>query len=72
MYKRQAFGFGSHFCLGNSLARIEIRVMVERLIARLPDLELVSPDIPFRPANFISGPETMPVRFTPVAPSTAR
>jgi cytochrome P450 family 142 subfamily A polypeptide 1 len=65
-----AFGFGSHFCLGNSLARIEIRVMVERLVARLPDLELVSPDIPFRPANFISGPETMPVRFTPVAPST--
>src|SRR5205085_1306260 len=56
-----AFGFGSHFCLGNSLARIEIRAMVERLIARLPDLELVSPDIPFRPANFISGPEAMPV-----------
>jgi cytochrome P450 family 142 subfamily A polypeptide 1 len=63
-----AFGFGSHFCLGNSLARIEIRVMVEQLIKRLPDLELVSPDIPFRPANFISGPEAMPVRFTPTAP----
>jgi len=65
-----AFGFGSHFCLGNSLARIEIRVMVEQLIKRLPDLELVSPDIPFRPANFISGPETMPVRFSPVSRAT--
>jgi len=61
-----AFGFGSHFCLGNSLARLEIRTMVERVLARLPDLELVTPDVAFRPANFISGPESMPVRFTPV------
>ncbi len=63
-----AFGFGSHFCLGNSLARLEIKVMVERLLTRLPDLELVSSDIEFRPANFVSGPESMPVRFTPTAP----
>lgn len=66
-----AFGFGSHFCLGNSLARLEIKVMVERVLARLPDLELVSPDLAFRPANFISGPESMPVRFTPTAPLSA-
>lgn len=62
-----AYGFGSHFCLGNSLARLEIKIMVERVLARLPDLELVSPDLPFRAANFISGPESMPVRFTPGA-----
>ena len=35
-----AFGFGAHFCLGNQLARLELRVMVERLLARLPDLHL--------------------------------
>ena len=35
-----AFGFGAHFCLGNQLARLEMRVMVERLLARLPDLHL--------------------------------
>jgi cytochrome P450 family 142 subfamily A polypeptide 1 len=62
-----AFGFGAHFCLGNSLARLEIRTMVERLINRLPDLELVSTDIEFRAANFVSGPESIPVRFTPTA-----
>ena len=32
-----AFGFGAHFCLGNQLARLELRVMFEQLFARLPD-----------------------------------
>lgn len=62
-----AFGFGTHFCLGASLARLELRVMVERLLTRLPDLELAGPT-PMRPANFVSGFESMPVRFTPTAP----
>ena len=35
-----AFGFGAHFCLGNQLARLELKVMVERVLARLPDLHL--------------------------------
>ncbi len=65
-----AFGFGTHFCLGNSLARLELRSMFERLLARLPDLELAEPAEPdARPANFISGYESMPVHFTPTAPS---
>ncbi|HEV7192613.1 MAG TPA: cytochrome P450 [Jatrophihabitantaceae bacterium] len=61
-----AFGFGSHFCLGNQLARIELRVMFEQLLARLPDLALAEPG-PFtlRPSNFISGVEAMPMTFTP-------
>ena len=64
-----AFGFGTHFCLGNSLARLELRVMFDRLLDRLPDLELVEPGEPaYRPANFVSGYEKMPVRFTPVEP----
>ncbi|MBE1536810.1 cytochrome P450 [Actinomadura algeriensis] len=61
-----AFGNGPHFCLGNSLARLELEVMFGRLLARLPDLEPVGSDEPLhRPANFVSGYETMPVRFTP-------
>ena len=64
-----AFGFGTHFCLGNSLARLELRVMFEQLLARLPDLELVGGEEPgYRAANFVSGYESMPVRFTPGAP----
>ncbi|GAS94591.1 cytochrome P450 [Mycolicibacterium canariasense] len=62
-----AFGFGSHFCLGNQLARLELRLMTERVLRRLPDLRLADgADVPLRPANFVSGPESMPVVFTPV------
>jgi len=65
-----AFGFGAHFCLGNQLARLELRVMVERVLARLPDLRLATERgaLPRRQANFISGIEEMPMAFTPSAP----
>ncbi|WKG02783.1 cytochrome P450 [Mycolicibacterium sp. HK-90] len=64
-----AFGFGTHFCLGNQLARLELRLMIERLLTRLPDLRLADDNqLPLRPANFVSGPEAMPVVFTPTAP----
>ena len=32
-----AFGFGTHFCLGASLARLEIAVMLDELLTRTPD-----------------------------------
>jgi cytochrome P450 family 142 subfamily A polypeptide 1 len=64
-----AFGFGTHFCLGNQLARLELTLMQERLLKRLPDLRLVSDvPLPLRPANFVSGLEAMPVEFSPSAP----
>jgi cytochrome P450 family 142 subfamily A polypeptide 1 len=57
---------GSHFCLGNSLARLELTVMFERLLDRFPDMEPVQQAEPaYRPANFISGYESLPVRFSP-------
>lgn len=61
-----AFGFGTHFCLGNQLARLELRVMFKQLFDRLPDLALASPGpLRCRSSNFISGLESMPVTFTP-------
>ena len=64
-----AFGFGPHVCLGNSLARLEITTILDRLLDRLPDLALVAPDEPpRRAANFVSGYESMPVTFSPTAP----
>jgi cytochrome P450 family 142 subfamily A polypeptide 1 len=63
-----AFGFGSHFCLGNQLARLELSMMTRRVLERLPDLRLAEDaTVPLRPANFVSGPEAMPVVFTPTA-----
>lgn len=65
-----AFGFGTHFCLGQALARLELRVMFEQLLSRLPDLELAADPatLPRRRANFISGLESMPVTFSPSKP----
>ncbi len=65
-----AFGFGAHFCLGNQLARLELRVVVERVLARMPDLGLAveRAALERRAANFISGIEQMPVAFTPTPP----
>ena len=64
-----AFGFGAHFCLGASLARLELRVVLERLLERLPDLALAEAGEPeLRASNFVSGYEALPVRFTPTQP----
>ena len=65
-----AFGFGAHYCLGQALARLELEVMFERLMQRLPDIELTSDSasLPRREANFITGLEAMPVKFTPTKP----
>ena len=64
-----AFGFGAHFCLGNRLARLELALMFDRVLDRLPDLALAEEvEPPKRAANFVSGYETMPVVFTPTSP----
>ena len=60
-----AFGFGPHFCMGASLARLELNVMFSELLRRLPDLHLAGDPLPRRSSNFISGPEAMPIAFTP-------
>lgn len=67
-----AFGFGTHFCMGNQLARLELSLMTERVLQRLPDLRLAEgAEVPLRPANFVSGPVSMPVVFTPSKPVLA-
>jgi cytochrome P450 family 142 subfamily A polypeptide 1 len=61
-------GYGTHHCLGASLARLELRIMFEELNRRLPDIQLASDEaLPVRPSNFIVGIESMPVRFSPSA-----
>lgn len=60
-----AFGFGAHFCLGASLARIEVQSMVDRVLRRLPDVELAAGEPPTR---FLGALRELPVRFTPIAP----
>jgi cytochrome P450 family 142 subfamily A polypeptide 1 len=62
-------GYGTHHCLGASLARLELRILFEELLRRLPDIEVASDEpLAYRPSNFIVGIERMPVRFTPSKP----
>ena len=61
-----AFGIGQHSCLGLNLARLEIKVMFEELLRRMPDLELDGKVRRLR-SNFINGVKEIPVRFTPCA-----
>jgi cytochrome P450 family 142 subfamily A polypeptide 1 len=64
-----AFGFGAHFCLGASLARMEMRVMFEEVLTRLPDVRL-APEaadgfLPRSHSTFIRGIVEMPVVYDP-------
>jgi cytochrome P450 family 142 subfamily A polypeptide 1 len=59
-------GHGTHFCLGAPLARLELRVIFEELLRRLPDMQLDGPT-PLRPSNFIVGIDAMPVVFEATA-----
>lgn len=61
-------GGGPHFCLGASLARMEIRLVFKEIATRLPDMELAG-DARFLISNFIGGIKELPVKFSPT-PST--
>jgi cytochrome P450 len=54
---------GPHMCLGNALARIELRIMFEDLIGRLNSMERTG-DVDFLRSNFVHGIKRMPVRVT--------
>ena len=61
-----AFGFGTHFCLGASLARLEIRVMFEELLRRIPEWRLADGAEPRKvPSAFACAYDEIPVEFTP-------
>ncbi len=60
-----AFGFGTHFCLGASLARLEIQTFFERLVARVSDLRRI-PELPHveMPNAFVFGLKEAHMAFT--------
>jgi cholest-4-en-3-one 26-monooxygenase len=63
-------GGGPHFCLGANLARMEIRVMFEHLLDRMPDIRL-NGEVERLQSQFISGVKHIPVAFTPSSPVSA-
>ncbi len=60
-----AFGRGGpHFCLGAHLARLEVRVVLEELAARVSSIEVVGEPVRLR-SNHINGIKHLPVRLRP-------
>lgn len=60
-------GGGAHFCLGASLARIELRCVLEEVLRRMQTIELVA-DPAYRVSpNLILGVDSMPIQFTAAA-----
>jgi len=53
-------GGGPHFCLGASLARMELRVLFEELTRRVPVLRTLGPPVPLR-SNIVAGIKHLPV-----------
>jgi len=57
-----SFGYGAHLCLGQYLAKMEMRILFEELLPRLKSVEFAG-----EPQNsqsvFVSGPKRVPIRF---------
>jgi hypothetical protein len=57
-----AFGYGGHLCLGQYLARMEMRILLEELLPRLEELTLDG-EPKMSAATFVNGPLRLPIRF---------
>lgn len=62
-----AFGFGTHQCLGQNLARVEMQVAWPRLFERIPDLRLAigEEEVPFKRNSIVYGVKELPVTWGP-------
>jgi cytochrome P450 len=57
-----AFGFGDHVCIGQHLARLEMRLFWEELIPRLRSVTAAG-DLKISESEFVSGPKSVPITF---------
>ncbi|PSL55810.1 cytochrome P450 [Saccharothrix carnea] len=60
-----AFGYGRHQCVGQQLARLELRLALTGLVRRFPDLRLAVPfeDVEYRTGQLVFGVESLPVTW---------
>ncbi|WP_411288291.1 cytochrome P450 [Phenylobacterium sp.] len=60
--KHLAFGYGAHLCLGQHLAKMEMRILWEEMIPRLSELQLAGTPA-LSEAVFVNGPKRLPIKF---------
>lgn len=61
-----SFALGRHFCVGALLAKAEVETGVGQLLDAMPDVRLADGFDPVEQGVFTRGPQSLPVRFTPV------
>ena len=61
--KQLAFGYGAHLCLGQHLAKLEMRILFEELLPRISSIDLTGPLVQSQ-SYFVNGPKSLPVRFS--------
>jgi cytochrome P450 len=64
--RHAAFGIGIHRCLGSNLARLELRIALERLLERVPTFALAHPDDPTSVSwsvGQVRGPRVLPLTW---------
>ena len=57
-----SFGYGAHLCLGQYLAKLEMRILFEELLPRLKSIALDG-EVKMSQATFVNGPKKLPIRF---------
>ena len=57
-----AFGYGAHLCLGQHLAKMEMRILWEELLPKLTSVELAGQP-KLSEANFVNGPKALPIAY---------
>ena len=62
-----AFGNGPGYCLGANLARMEMRVALEQVLRRMPDMEYANGGPVLVPSKLVRTCAEMQVRFSPEA-----
>jgi len=62
--KQLAFGYGAHLCLGQHLAKMEMRILFEELLPRLKSVSLAA-EPKLSEGVFVNGPKSVPIRFEP-------
>ncbi|QUD87573.1 cytochrome P450 [Phenylobacterium montanum] len=60
--KQLAFGYGAHLCLGQHLAKMEMRILYEELLPRIKSVRL-NGEPKMSQAVFVNGPKTLPIAF---------
>jgi cytochrome P450 len=65
-----AFGYGPHLCLGQHLAKLEMRAFFKELLSRVPQIELAGQPT-YVHANFVGGLKSLPVRYSVQTPAAA-